>query len=96
MNTAVMAYAMQGDRETCLAVGMNDVITKPIRENDLLDALQRIDFSVLSLTKNKPVPLSEPVVNLGLVNPVPEVLKVDQPKENLLVCYRGLMDNISS
>lgn len=82
---AVTAYAMQGDRETCLAAGMNDYITKPIRENDLLDALQRIDFSVLSLTKNKPAPLSEPVVNVGLVNPVPEVLKADQLEENLVL-----------
>ncbi len=38
---AVTAYAMQGDRERCLAAGMNDYISKPIREAELLQALQK-------------------------------------------------------
>jgi signal transduction histidine kinase/DNA-binding response OmpR family regulator len=38
---AVTAYAMQGDREKCLAVGMDDYITKPIREGELIQALQK-------------------------------------------------------
>jgi CheY-like chemotaxis protein len=32
---------MQGDREECLAAGMDDYISKPIRVHDLLSALQR-------------------------------------------------------
>ena len=40
---AVTAYAMQGDRETCLAAGMNDYITKPIREKDLVKVLQQVN-----------------------------------------------------
>jgi CheY-like chemotaxis protein/HPt (histidine-containing phosphotransfer) domain-containing protein len=38
---AVTAYAMKGDREKCLAAGMNDYISKPIRETELLQVLEK-------------------------------------------------------
>jgi len=37
---AVTAYSMLGDREKCLEIGMNDYISKPIRINELKDALE--------------------------------------------------------
>ena len=38
---AVTAHAMKGDREKCLAVGMNDYISKPFKQEDLRDMLGR-------------------------------------------------------
>ncbi|MDZ8117242.1 ATP-binding protein [Pontiella agarivorans] len=38
---AFTAHAMQGDRETFVAAGMNDYLAKPMRKQQLLDILQK-------------------------------------------------------
>ena len=40
---AMTANAMQGDREMCLDAGMDDYLTKPIRVDQLVEALENVN-----------------------------------------------------
>jgi signal transduction histidine kinase/CheY-like chemotaxis protein len=43
---AMTAHAMKGDRERCLACGMDSYISKPVRARDLLETLEKLSATV--------------------------------------------------
>ena len=62
---AMTANAMQGDRELCLAAGMDDYISKPVEVSELKRALQQLVVK----------PVQPPGENI--VNPIGEKLSIE-------------------
>ena len=53
---AMTAHAMAGDRERCLAAGMDDYISKPLRKEDLLRVLDRAAVNAVEKKRDSPIP----------------------------------------
>ena len=53
---ALTAYAMEGDREKCLAAGMNGYITKPVSIKAIADAIANLSSSTSAAAPHDEIP----------------------------------------
>ena len=94
---AVTAHAMVGDREKCLAAGMDNYITKPLRIHCVVEVFARVPDS-----QRAPPPLHVGAAPLFDPTPMFETATTDQATEligqfldQLLACVSRLADAIA-
>lgn len=75
---AMTANTMEGDREKCLASGMNDYISKPLKESDLAAAINRIPRDVTA--QRSVVDHSQPAIELDALRRLAELGEPDGGK----------------
>lgn len=56
---AMTAHAMQGDRERCLAAGMDGYVTKPLHPTDLFEVIARLTAPAAHMPETSPAPKGE-------------------------------------
>ncbi|HKW30971.1 MAG TPA: response regulator, partial [Verrucomicrobiae bacterium] len=71
---AMTAQAMQGDREKCIAAGMDDYLAKPVRPKDVRAVIERWSSELPA-----PAP-AQPVVSPVAIPPVPEEEPVEMDR----------------
>jgi len=80
---ALTANAMHGDRERCLAIGMNDYLTKPLHMHELEAVLQRALLHIQPTPLSPgPIPKSEPeleALDHSVINGLKELREPGQP-----------------
>jgi HPt (histidine-containing phosphotransfer) domain-containing protein len=62
---AMTAHAMPGEKERCLSYGMNDYISKPVKENELYNVLKQYAIQVQSVSAK---PSASPATQSSLID----------------------------
>ena len=85
---AMTANAMQGDREKCLEVGMDDYVTKPVKLELLCEALNRASDEAME--SDTAPDLAQPVVDVSVIESLRSLSSEGGPDESV-ECIRLFM-----
>ena len=72
---AMTAYAGKDDRDKCLAAGMDDYLSKPVKPSQMLEMLQRYCGAVV--TEQKPEAVAAPAPAAAVEDEIPVYAKAD-------------------
>jgi CheY-like chemotaxis protein/HPt (histidine-containing phosphotransfer) domain-containing protein len=76
---ALTANALEGDREKCIAAGMNDYLSKPLHLSELESVLQRALFNLQASARPAVTPPGEEVLDRTVIDGLRDLRELGQP-----------------